>query len=85
MEIKEKIAAQIASVLRIDIEQVKNISEDENLNRIGIDSINFIEIIISLEDEYNIAFEDEELLLENLNTVNKLYKIISDKVEITSN
>ncbi len=80
MEIKEQIIAVIASVLNIEIEQVTSISADENLNRVGVDSVNFIQIIIGLEDNLHIVFDDEELLLDNLNTLNKLEKVINQKL-----
>lgn len=80
MDIKEQIAASIASVLGIGAEQVMSISGDDTLNRIGVDSVNFVEIIINIEDNFNIAFQDDELLLQNLNTLNKLNTIIRQKL-----
>ncbi|OPX44998.1 acyl carrier protein [Ruminiclostridium hungatei] len=80
MELTERIENIITSVLKMEPEKIKEISQDETLNRIGVDSVNFIEIVISLEDEFGIAFEDDELLLQNLNTINKLQKIIGDKL-----
>ncbi|EMS70587.1 acyl carrier protein [Ruminiclostridium cellobioparum] len=80
MELEEKIENIILNVLKIQPEIIKELSPDETLNRIGVDSVNFIEIVISLEEEFNIAFEDDELLLQNLNTVNKLKSVISNKL-----
>ncbi len=82
MEIKEQIIAVIASALNIEPEQINSISADENLNRVGVDSVNFIEIIISLEDKLHIVFDDEELLLDNLNTLNKLENVVSQKLGV---
>ncbi len=82
MEIKEQIVSVIASALNIETEQVSSMPADENLNRVGVDSVNFIEIIISLEDTLHITFDDEELLLDNLNTLNKLETVISQKLGI---
>lgn len=80
MELAERIENIILTVLKIEPEIIKELSPDETLNRIGVDSVNFIEIVISLEEEFNIAFEDDELLLHNLNTINKLKSIISNKL-----
>ena len=80
MELAERIENIILTVLKIEPEIIKKLSPDESLNRIGVDSVNFIEIVISLEEEFNIAFEDDELLLQNLNTINKLKTIISNKL-----
>lgn len=80
MELAERIENIILTVLKIEPEIIKELSPDETLNRIGVDSVNFIEIVISIEEEFNIAFEDDELLLQNLNTINKLKSIISNKL-----
>lgn len=80
MELAERIENIILTVLKIEPEIIKELSPDETLNRIGVDSVNFIEIVISLEEEFNIAFEDDELLLQNLNTINKLKNVISNKL-----
>ncbi len=80
MELVERIEKIIVNILRIEPERIREISGDETLNRIGVDSVNFIEIVIGLEDEFNITFEDDELLLQNLNTINKLKDIITQKL-----
>ncbi len=80
MDLVERIEKIIINILRIEPERIREISGDETLNRIGVDSVNFIEIVIGLEDEFNITFEDDELLLQNLNTINKLKNIITQKL-----
>ncbi len=80
MDLVERIEKIILNILRIEPERIREISGDETLNRIGVDSVNFIEIVIGLEDEFNITFEDDELLLQNLNTINKLKNVITQKL-----
>ncbi len=80
MDLVERIEKIILNILKIEPERIREISGDETLNRIGVDSVNFIEIVIGLEDEFNITFEDDELLLQNLNTINKLKNIITQKL-----
>lgn len=80
MDLIERIEKIILNILKIEPERIREISGDETLNRIGVDSVNFIEIVIGLEDEFNITFEDDELLLQNLNTINKLKNIITQKL-----
>lgn len=82
MEIVERIENTISNILNIEPEKIREISRDETLNRIGVDSVNFIEVVISLEDEFNVEFEDDELLLQNLNTINKLTNIIKQKLSL---
>lgn len=80
MDIKEKITQTIACVLSLDPESINNMSEDQTLNSMGMDSLNSIDVVLSLEDEFGISFTEDELLLQNLNTINKLKQIIEQKL-----
>jgi acyl carrier protein len=79
MSTQEKIADIIAMVFRVEPEQIKNMSGDEILGTIGMDSINCMEIVVNIEETFNVSFNDEELLLDNLNTINKLTAIVEQK------
>ena len=46
----------------------------------SIDSITFIEIIISLEEEFSILMPEEYLLMERTNTVSKIATIVEELV-----
>lgn len=46
-----------------------NIKHDQNLKEFGMDSTQFVRIIVSVELEYDIEFEDEDLLMSDLNTI----------------
>jgi acyl carrier protein len=78
---KEKVEEIISTALRIEPERVRQLPGDELLNTIGLDSLNCMEIVIQIEEFFEIAFEDEELLLENLNTLNKLMGLIESKLD----
>jgi len=56
------------------------ISPDESLidSRI-IDSTGILELVMFLEEKYNIKIEDEELIPENLDTINNLTKFLAGK------
>ena len=46
-----------------------------------IDSISFIDLIMSLEEKFNILIPDEYLTYEYLNTVNKIASIIFEQIK----
>ena len=52
-----------------------------------IDSISFITIIVDIENEFNIEFPDEYLIIDNINNFEKLYNtvllLIEDKFNST--
>ena len=50
---------------------------DEDLNVIGIDSISFIQIVVALEDNFEIEIPDEKLLMEEMGTFNKITMVVA--------
>jgi acyl carrier protein len=76
MEIREKIINCVAFGLNTEAENVRSLSGDEPLRVLGMDSLNCIEIVVGIEQEFTICFGDDELLLENINTINKLCVIV---------
>ncbi|MBO9599794.1 MAG: acyl carrier protein [Cohnella sp.] len=82
MDIYGAIVEIVALVFRLDSEQVRKMSADEPLSTIGLDSLNCMEIVVNIEEEFAVAFHDEELLLDNLNTINKLCAMVSKKLEL---
>lgn len=70
---KEVIAEKIRQIIEID-----QLDSDQLLDSVGFSSVSMIELIIELEDVFDIIFEDEELLTDNFKTVS----LIADLVEI---
>ncbi|MFB9327855.1 acyl carrier protein [Paenibacillus aurantiacus] len=46
------------------------------IQSIGIDSMQLIHLVVQIETEYDIVFEDDEMLLENFKTI----AIIADRI-----
>ena len=84
MDIRDKICDIVAMVFRIEAQDVKNRSDDEPLGVLGLDSLNCMDIVVNLEEEFTIIFHDEELLLDSLNTVRKLQSIVGAKLALVS-
>ena len=75
---KEKIVEFLNNMLNTEENENKiNITEDLDLSEIGLTSINMINLIVYLEDTFDFDFDDDELLLENLNTVTKIEECIN--------
>ena len=45
----------------------------------GLDSIGFINMIVVLEDTFNITVEDDELLMRNFATIHKIKEYLNQK------
>ena len=69
---KEKIISIVADKMRID---PSKITEDINLvDDLGANSIDLVEIIMALEEEYGIQFDEDDTA--NLKSVNDLVAYI---------
>ncbi len=61
----------------------KNIPLDKSLLEMGlIDSFGVIEIISYLEKKYKIRINDNEITKEKFGSLNKMSKLVSEKLEI---
>ena len=49
---------------------------DDDLLELGLDSIKFIQIIVSLEAAFECEIPDEKLLLTEMNSVNKMLEVL---------
>jgi acyl carrier protein len=49
---------------------------DDDLLELGLDSIKFIQIIVSLEEAFKCEIPDEKLLLTEMNSVNKMLEVL---------
>ena len=74
-DIAEKIVNNLKN-LGVNISDIESDFILEN----SIDSITFIEIIISLEEEFSILMPEEYLLMERTNTISKIAAIIEELV-----
>ena len=71
------IKSMLAKQLNIDAEKV---TEDSRIvEDLGADSLDVVELLMSLEDEMGISISDEEAL--NLKTVGDIQKLINERKE----
>lgn len=81
-DIKYKIAESIENILSESNNQNIRIKADQynmDLTLLGMESLTFIRIIVSLEEIFDIRLPEEKLLMSELNTVNKFAEIISHR------
>lgn len=48
---------------------------EEDLARLGMDSITFIRVVVALEEEFECEVPDSKLLMTEMNTVNKMFEV----------
>lgn len=60
--------------------QEDNITSETKIKEISLDSLSFISLIVNLEQEFEIQFEDEELNIYDWETVQEIINIVEMKV-----
>ena len=73
----EKVKAIIAEKLNVDQDEIK--LESLIVDDLGADSIDLIELIMNLEEEYGISISDEEAV--KLKTVGDVVDFINSQIE----
>ena len=56
-----------------------DINNDTSLKELGLDSLDLVEVLMDIEEEFGIEFEDEEMMA--LSTVNDVLAIIERKIK----
>ena len=73
----EKIIKEIVrETLKLNVN--KEINDNDDLINLGLDSLKAIEIVVSIEEKFQIEIDDEDLLVDNFASI----KCIENLIEI---
>jgi acyl carrier protein len=72
---RSRILAIVSEVLRIPVEQITEESSPDNIKT--WDSLNHVQIILSLEDEFGISLDGEEII--EMQSVGRILEIVAKK------
>ena len=75
--IQDKARALIASKMKLDESEIT--PEKNIFNDLGADSLDFVELSVLLEREFNVKFTEEDT--NNVKTVGDLYELIEHYVK----
>lgn len=70
----KKVESVLTKKLKLD-----KIDPEKELRELGLDSLDVVELLLELEDEFGIEFSSDEL--KNLKKVNDLYNAIRAKIK----
>lgn len=76
MSIEDKVKRILAD--RLDIEPQEIRADAEFINDLGADSLDIVELLMSLEDEFDLEVSDEEA--ENIKTVQDAVNFINERI-----
>ena len=58
----------------------EEIKEDTALQELGVDSLQLVDILISIEEEFGIELDETDLDPSNLNEIGDLVRVINSKI-----
>ncbi|GAA0133908.1 hypothetical protein YSY43_07480 [Paenibacillus sp. YSY-4.3] len=78
----QDIESQVKSILfnLFSNSNPDDITNETDLDDIGLDSLNAIQLIVQLEDAFGMSIDDDELLYENFNTIPKIVDVVKSKL-----
>jgi len=79
MSVEDKVRSYILENYLFTDDQSELNNQDSFLEKGIIDSTGILEVIFFLEEEFGISVEDEEMIPENLDSVNNIVKYIDSK------
>lgn len=82
MEISEQSIKEILSqVGEINKDEIETLTGDSDLRTIGIDSLTSIELVVKLEEAFDISIGDDDLSVDNVSTINAIIELIKKYTE----
>ena len=73
----EKVQKILAEQLELDADEIT--MDSSLVEDLGIDSLDFVDIVMSLEDEFDTEFPEEDMA--GIKTVDDIVKYIEDKIQ----
>ena len=73
---EEIVKGFLEEVLNLDADALGEVDMDTDLTELGLDSLKAIELVVFIEDEYDIEISDDDLLIENMSTIGKIIEMI---------
>jgi acyl carrier protein len=77
LNINERVKQTVVEALMLDIAP-EELGDDENLSeKLGLDSVGFLEVLTALEDEFDVEIKNPGLTRLSAPTVRKLAEVVS--------
>ncbi len=79
--VENRIKAMMVERLYMNISP-SSIENDKSLiNHYGVDSLNLLELVVGIEEEFGIEVDDSEFRVSNFDNVNALAKFVRGKMQ----
>jgi acyl carrier protein len=76
----ERLKECLVTSLRLEAKGVENIETNTSLLELGVTSISFIKAVVSIENEFDFEFQDENLDFTRFKTYGDILKLIEEEI-----
>jgi len=83
-QICEFLFKQYTSYSKYDVLK-NNFNEDSALDDLGLDSVDYMKIVLDIEEQYNFEFDNEELAMQDINSIRDMSEFIYKKILFQGN
>ncbi|WP_339200800.1 acyl carrier protein [Paenibacillus sp. FSL P2-0322] len=66
----------LEKILKLDSGELEQLTPDQDLRTLGLNSLSAVELIVELENELDITMEDDDLVLEHLSTLQGIERLL---------
>ena len=77
---KDRIKSMMVDRLYLKMEPAEIANNKSLINDYGVDSLNLLELIVGIEEEFDLQIDDSEFRVSNFETVDALADFIQDKL-----
>ncbi|MBT8080247.1 MAG: acyl carrier protein [Gammaproteobacteria bacterium] len=77
---KNSMRQLIASYAKLNSD-ISELNDDSNLFDAGLTSLNTVNLMLAIEDEFDIEFDDDSLRRETFQSVDALTAVVSDLLQ----
>lgn len=78
-EVNQKVKEIIIRVLNLEVE-ADDLAETNLIETYGINSVDALEILINVENEFSVQIDEDDLNAELINSVSKLISYIEERL-----
>lgn len=74
---EKEIRKLLTEILEITEEQIGDIEIHDDLLEYELDSLKAIELIVNLESSFDVMIDEEDLLIDNLCSIEKIMNVVN--------
>ncbi len=80
-ELAKRIKEILVERLFLDVDPASLDSAQSLTESYGVDSVRLFDMVVGLEEDFSVSFEDEELTIENFDTVAAIAGRVREKLD----